>query len=227
VRPLWVFPAAYLPRLLSRRLGRAKDLPDWRQVAFVGWAGLRSADSLVVALALPVAAAGGRPFPGRSAILFLTFAVIFVTLVLQGLTLKPVIHALGLRPDDAEDDEETRARHLVARAGLQRLDELAAAGDPAADVLAEVRERLRHRLHRLAARARGSTHEADERFQDEYRRLRLAALDAERNEIVRLRDEDVVSDDVMRRVQHDLDLEQMLLESPEGPDDEEDEGNAG
>jgi Na+/H+ antiporter len=223
VRLLWVFPTAYLPRLLGRWLGRPEDLPSWRQVAFVGWAGLRGADSLVVALALPVAAAGGRPFPGRSAIIFLTFAVIFVTLVLQGLTLRPVIRLLGLRPDGEDEDEETRSRLLVAKAGLARLDELAAAGDPAPDVLAEVRERLLHRVHRLEARAHGGTHEADERFLAEYRRLRLAALAAERHEVVRLRDEEVISDDVMRRVQRDLDLEQILLESPEKPDAEEGE----
>jgi hypothetical protein len=72
-------------------------------------------------------------------------------------------------------------------------------------------------------RGRTVTHEADERFEDEYRRLRLAALEAERKEILRLRDEEVVSDDLMRRVQRDLDLEQMLLESPEGPEGDETE----
>ncbi len=225
VRLLWVFAAAYLPRLLAS----TSEPLDWRRVAFVGWAGLRGADSLVVALALPVAAAGGKPFVGRSDIVFLTFAIIFVTLVLQGLTLKPVLRALGLGPDQTEEDEEARARHLAARAGLSRVDELAAAERSPADGEARdaVRERLLHRVHRLEARAHGGTHEADERFEDEYRRLRLAALEAERKEILRLRDEEVVSDDVMRRVQRDLDLEQMLLESPEGPEEEEGEDAEG
>lgn len=215
VRMLWVFPGAYLPRAILRRLGRPEPDPPWQSVAFVGWAGLRGGDSLVIALALPRTTAGGAPFPGRGLILFLTFGVIFVTLVLQGLTLKAVIRLLGLRPDAESDAEETQARDRVQTAGLARLDELDAPDETSRQVQTSLREKHRHISHRYKARAHGQRHEKDEDRTRAYRRYRLEMIRAEREALIKLRDENVISDEVMRRIQHEFDLEQVLLENPE------------
>jgi len=213
VRLLWVFPGAYLPRVILRRFGAFEPYPSWRAVAFVGWAGLRGGDSLVIALSIPLTAAGGKPFPGRDLILFLTFSVIFVTLVVQGLTLKPVIHALGLKPDAESDVEERQARSRVTEAGLAKLEKMSHASPVEEEVRKGLRAKYEHVSHRLEARARGGRHEKDEERTEAYRRYRLGMIGAERSELLRLRDENVISDEVMRRIQRDLDLEQVLLES--------------
>src|SRR5439155_1301684 len=110
LRMLWVFPSAYLPRLALRRLrGPRKDprpMPPWQWVFVVGWAGIRGADSLVIALALPLTVAGGAPFPARNLIIFITFVAIFATLVVQGLTLRPLLHVLNVHGDNRGEAEE-------------------------------------------------------------------------------------------------------------------------
>lgn len=186
VRMAWVWPSSYLPRLLHKR-----DLPNWRWVLFIGWAGMRGGDSLVVALALPM------KFPARDLIQAVTFGAIFATLILQGLTVRPLLHALRLSDTaDANEKEEEHARKVVADAGLKRLDELAK-GD---DSVTWLREHERHRLERWSKRDH---------------QLRMAMLEAERNALIQLRDEETIGDDVMRRVLRDLDLETMILETDE------------
>jgi monovalent cation/hydrogen antiporter len=215
IRILWVFPGAFGPGLLLRKLGHPETPPPWRSVAFVSWAGLRGSDSLVIALALPLTVAGGKPFPGRDLILFLTFAVIFVTLVLQGLTLKAVIRLLRLKPGPDVAEEEIRARDRAAAAGLAALEKLPGDDVASREARAALEEKYRHRSHRYAARLRGARHQRDEDRTEAYRRMRLGMIEAERDSVVKLRDENVISDDVLRNIQRDLDLEQVLLESPE------------
>jgi CPA1 family monovalent cation:H+ antiporter len=222
VRLLWVFPGAYLPRYVQRLLGAKNpdEYPPWQGVTFVGWAGLRGGDSLVIALALPLKTAAGAPFPGRDLILFLTFAVIFVTLVVQGFTLKFVIRWLGLKPDRETGEEETEARDRITAAGLARLAQVKPENETRRDVLEGLREKHTHIGHRYDARSRGKRHEKDEERRDAYRKYRLEMIRGEREALVSLRDENVISDDVMRRIQRDLDLEQILLESPDAVDAE-------
>jgi CPA1 family monovalent cation:H+ antiporter len=198
VRLLWIFPGTYLPRRLDAWLGRKPDYPPWRNVLFVGWAGMRGADSLVIALALPLTIASGRPFPARDAIIFVTFVVILVSLVAQGLSLTPLIRWLGIgesRPS-AEEKEEAIARQRIEKAGVARLDQI-----------------IRHNPSLApAARHLRTHHVKRQRHEDEAAsRVRADMIAAERRELVRLRDRGVIGDDVMRVVQHDLDLEQMLV----------------
>jgi monovalent cation/hydrogen antiporter len=211
VRMVWMFPGAYLPRRFDEWRGRHPDYPPWRHVLFVGWAGMRGADSLVIALALPLTTAAGRPFPGRSVIVFVTFIVILVTLVAQGLTLTPLIRWLGLHDDGSGQDEETVARLQTAKAGLAKLDELVADEGELAAAARALRGRHIHRVHRFESRRRHTRHERDEAYIDAWRKARSEMIAAERRELVRLRDDGTIADDVMRRVQRDLDLEQMLV----------------
>jgi len=220
VRLLWVFPGAYLPRYVQRLLGAKNpdEYPPWQGVTFVGWAGLRGGDSLVIALALPLKTAAGAPFPGRDLILFLTFAVIFVTLVIQGFTLQFVIRWLGLKPDHETGEEETEARDRVTEAGLARLEHIEPENETRRQVLEALREKHRHIGHRYDARAHGKRHEKDEERRDAYREYRLEMIRGERDALIELRDRNVISDDALRRIQRDLDLEQALLESPDAVD---------
>jgi CPA1 family monovalent cation:H+ antiporter len=214
-RLLGVFPAAYGPRFLARLLGAKWEYPPLRRVAFVGWAGMRGGDSLVIALALPLTTGTGAPFPARDLIIFLTFAVILATLVLQGFTLVPLIRLLGLSADAVDQEEEARARRMTAEAGLARLEELAREPGIPKEHVDELRDRHARRLHHLLVEGAQALFPEKREYFSIYRRLRSEMLDAERRTLIRLRDEGVIGDSVLHEVQHDLDLEASLLEHDE------------
>ena len=176
LRLAWVFPVGYAPRYFRRRfMGARAPYPPWRNVFFVGWAGLRGAVSLVLALSIPFVTTSGAPFPGREVVIFITFVVILVTLVGQGLTLRPLIRKLGLQPDRADAFEETNARLQTARAALARLDEIEEAqgtngpdgdaedpslglSDPGVQSIADsLRDQYTHRVHRYSNEVRTRT----------------------------------------------------------------------
>lgn len=236
VRIVWVMPSTYLARMFGRWLrGSHEALPPWRQILFVAWAGVRGGESLVIALALPLTTAAGTPFPAREQILFITFGVIFATLVLQGPTLAPVARRLGLCRGAAADDEEAHARLSVAEAGLRALSQSALAGSPYPEVVRYLRQRHLQRARRWAARdVRDAHHGAgdaidhmhfvtapsnrdpvDEGRAAEYRRIRAAMIGAEQERLIRMRDTGEIGDDTMRRVLRDLDLESLLLDTQE------------
>lgn len=208
----WVLPTAYLPALLTRRV---RERPPWQQPVLVSWAGMRGVVSLAAAFALPLAADAGPPFPRRDLLLFLTFIVIAATLLGQGLTLPALVRRLGLPgPDPARDNlQEATAQHAAATAALRRLDELLTDGDPPPGVPERLRDGAEHR--RLAAWERlGRGRDAAGRIEPPsaaYRRLRRAMLTAERQEFVRMRDQGRLDEDVLRRIQRDLDLEESAL----------------
>jgi CPA1 family monovalent cation:H+ antiporter len=234
VRLVWLFPSAYVGSKIGRWIGHShRTPPTWRQVLFVGWAGVRGGDSLVIALALPLATATGQPFPARERIIFITFGVILASLVLQAPTLRPLARALDLHADGTVEDEEAHARLASAEAGLVALDEIPREGLQYPEVLRYLRQRHLQRARRWAAdetrrfQDRPSdidhqhfvssppSHEAgelDARRAVEYRRIRSAMIAAERRALFDLRDQAVIGDDVMTTVQHELDLEQMLLD---------------
>ena len=124
IRALWVFPMAYLPRRLSQGLRQRDPIPPWQHLVVVANGGMRGAISLALALSLPLTTQNGASFPERDLIIFVTFGVILVTLVLQGLSLPLLIRRLGLEVGAAEQQEEAEARLRAAEAALSRLDEL-------------------------------------------------------------------------------------------------------
>ncbi len=178
----------------------------------VGWMGMRGAVSLAAALALPLETDAGVPFPGRDLIIFLAFAVILGTLVFQGLTLPKLIHFLRFEEDEGEAIEDTKARIHAAEAALARLDELMDEDW----VRPETAERLRglygFRRSRFLARVDGEDDGAIERQSTDFQRLRRELLEAERAAVVGLRRDGRISDEVMRRVERDLDLEDARLD---------------
>jgi Na+/H+ antiporter len=213
VRVAWVFPATYLPRMAFRSIRERDPPPPWRNVVVVSWAGMRGVISLAAALALPLTTAAGDPLPGRDLILFLTFAVILATLVLQGLSLPFLIRALGLEDDGSVEREETRARIESADAALARLEELAEEEWVREDTAERVRGMYGYRRSRFVARRVGVDDDGYEERSQAYQRLSRELLVAQRGALVRLRDEGEISDEALHRIERDLDLEETRLDS--------------
>ncbi|MBV8881473.1 MAG: Na+/H+ antiporter [Planctomycetaceae bacterium] len=217
VRLLGVFPSAYGLRFVSRLFGARWKYPKWQHVTFIGWAGMRGGDSLVIALALPLTTVSGAPFPARDLIIFITFAVILVTLVVQGFSFGPVIRLLGLKDDGLDAEEEAQARRRSLEAGLAHLEVLAKQPDAPTEHLQEIRDRHARRLHQMMVKDQPVLFPEKREQAALYRRVRLEMLHAERQALIRLRDEGAISDGVMQVVQRDLDLEVTLLEQDERP----------
>ncbi len=210
----WVFPATYLPRRLSRRIRERDPYPPWQYPVVVSWAGMRGVVSLAAAFAIPLRTGSGQPFPGRELILFLTFCVIFGTLVVQGLTLPVVIRRLDLQTQESYTDNlaEAAAQHQAARAALERLELLTRDVEPPDGVVDRLRQLAERReLGAWERLGSGPGPGATETPTAAFRRLRREMLAAEREVFVRLRDERRIDDEVLRRVLHELDLEEAMI----------------
>lgn len=210
VRFLWVFPAAYLPRRLSARIRAHDPMPPWQQLTIIAWTGMRGVVSLAAAMALPLTTADGAPFPGRDLVIFLSFTVIFATLVLQGPTLEFIICRLGVGATSDAEQEEHLARLKMTHAAVQALEQVPgrdAPGDPALGLLRGDYER---RLEALRAGAPDGGNAAIH-GDGQVRALRRAALAAERRRLIKLRREREIGDEVLHRLQNELDLEELRL----------------
>jgi len=236
IRLLWVVPSAYVGRWIGRTArGTTDPIPQFGWIMFVGWVGLRGGDAVVVALALPETTAAGLPFPARDQILFIVFAVTFVTLVVQGPTIAPLARFLQVRGNGQEHGEEVHARLGAAEAALGVLDSPEAKASSRPEVVRYLAQRQKQRARLWAAREAalkdsgttvpGLQHDhktvisardigaIDDERVEEYRRLRQQMIDAEHNALIDMRDRDEIPDDVMRRVQRDLDFESLLLDT--------------
>ena len=206
VRLGWVFSIPYLVRLLDRRPSQIARRIGARERLVLGWSGMRGAVSLAAALALPL------DFPMRELILFLTFAVILATLVVQGLTLPTLIRRLDFHDDGAEQREELRARLAATHAALDRLDELALEDWTRDDTVDRLHRMFEFRRRRLKERAGIWEDDGAENQSLAYQRLVRELLQAQREAIVRLRNQGEISNDVMHRIERELDLEDTRLE---------------
>jgi Na+/H+ antiporter len=212
-RFLWVIPATYLPRLLSKRTQRDDPGPPRSHTFLVAFTGMRGAVSLAAALAIPVTTDAGVPFPARDLIIFLVYVTILVTVVGQGLTLGPLIRRLGV-VDDGEGQQrwENKARLRAAQAAISRIDELVDDDWVHEDSAERMRRLYEFRIRRFGARFDDGDDGAIEEGSLAYQRLRREVLAAERGEIIRLRNQGYINDEVMRRIERDLDLEHERLE---------------
>jgi CPA1 family monovalent cation:H+ antiporter len=210
-RVVWVFPATYLPRLLSRRLRTRDPAPQWQVPAVISWAGMRGVVTLAAASAIPRVTDTGAAFPGRAEIIFLAFCVTVATLLLHGLTLPWVIGRLGIEGRESFQDAlaEADAVHAATQAALERL-ETASDGVPDS-VTARLRKLAEHRSHSVWERLGRPQTELGEAPSVIYRRLRLDMLAAERETLVGLRDAGRINDEVLSRTLRDLDLEEAML----------------
>jgi Na+/H+ antiporter len=208
-RFLWIFPSATLPMLWRRRRREPEEPRSWQALAVLSWAGLRGGDTLVMVLALPLVTAAGAPFPGRQVIVTVAFGVILATIVIQGLSLRPLIRLLSIPRDSFVDSEERRGRLEAERAALARIAELAERERLPNEIRVYLEESVRQHT-RLDLddidHARG--HDGRTRA-DVVRRAGQEARDAAREAVLRLRDDEVIGDAAMNRVVADLDLEDL------------------
>lgn len=211
-RFVWVYPAAFLPRMLSAGVREREENPTWRGAMTTGWAGMRGVVSLAIAFSIPLTVHGGGPFPQRNMILFLTFTTVIGTLVVQGLTLPPMIRLLRFpgRDPQAETLAEANAQAQASRAAESRLDALLsdernALPPPLADRLREVLERRRNAVWERLGAVNPVTGET---VDDTYRRLSREMISAERSVFVKLRDGRYIDDEMLRTLLRRLDLEE-------------------
>src|SRR5215213_9952489 len=208
----WFFSTPYLHPVIDRLLRTRYLRASWQERLVMSWSGMRGGISLAAALAVPVTI-GGERFEGRDLILFLTFAVILATLILQGLTLPLLIRALRLKDDGNEDTlMELRARLEGARAALSRLERISENERVPPGAKQQMRDNYEGRIRRYEGgiEAGGTTDEYAENSAA-WRGWRRALIGAEREAILSLRDRGEISPEVMRRIERDLDLEESRI----------------
>jgi monovalent cation/hydrogen antiporter len=213
-RVAWSFTVVYIIRAIDRRPEQRARRTSWRMRMISGWSGMRGAVSLAAALALPLETDAGAPLPNRDLILFITFALILVTIVGQGLTLPWLIRKLGVQEDGSDEaHEEIRARLVAAEAGLRRIDEIEAEGWANDDTLERMRALFRFRQRRFKVRA--GKIEDEEGIEDRslsYQRLMHVLYTAQRQALVEMRNSGDISSEVMHRLERELDLDESRLE---------------
>jgi monovalent cation/hydrogen antiporter len=206
LRMMWVFPGAYLSYFIRRRIfHQPEPTPGWQSIFVAGWTGMRGVVALAAAISLPTTMANGMPFPQRDAILFLTFCVIFVTLVLQGLTLPALIRALGVREQRVGNCEESEARKIMVEAALSELQKSPEREFPELkgvyeDVEGHYQARLSAAIDAVEGKS-GGTGRVN-LYEQVTRRYRVI----ERAAAIKLRDQDRISDEVLRELLRNLDL---------------------
>jgi CPA1 family monovalent cation:H+ antiporter len=210
VRLAWQFTVPYLVRALDRRPSQVARRGSARERLVIGWAGMRGSVSLAAALAVPLTTDAGSTFPYRNLIILLALAVILVTLVGQGLTLGPLIHRLGIRDDGEEEREEVLARLRLSEAAIERLEEIAGEDWTRDDTIDRVRGMYDYRRRRFGAQSDGDGAAYEERT-GAYLRLMYELFDAQRERLLDLRNRREISDEVRRKVERDLDLEESRL----------------
>lgn len=212
VRFAWMFSATYLPRLFNPKFRRRSRAP-WQHTALIAWTGLRGADSLAGALAIPFLLPSGEPFPGRNLILLLTFCVIFGTLVLQGLTIAPLTHWLGIVDDHVTEKEERLARLKANEAALAHVEAMESLNRARPKTIERLRSEYIDRIEQLRGE---SSHEKKigRLFSRDFEEVAREALETERDTVITLRNEEIINDEALRRIQRDIDLAEARLQRP-------------
>lgn len=207
-RIIWVYPSAYVPRWISRGIREREPETTFGLVTIVAWSGMRGVVSLAAALALPLVMAGGAPFPNRNLIIFITFCVIFSTLVLQGLTLRPLIRWFGISPDGRDHEIEQNARLVLASSIIEHIEEnySLALSD---EVLNQIKTKYEIRIQRL--RKDAIQRKLDEKEIMEFHRIQQELLDKERKDLIEMRRKGMITDEGLRKIEYELDLEETRL----------------
>jgi monovalent cation/hydrogen antiporter len=224
-RFIWMYPATYLPRWLFPPIKRRDPSPPWQWPFMLAFSGVRGIVSLAAALAIPFTTDSGAPFPDRNLILFVTFSVILVTLVGQGLLMPAVVRWLGLaragrRERHADRAEEFKARRQAIETAIERLDTLAAERELPEDIIRPLRARQRERLKHIEQRSDGDDeHKKLIQSADEIEYLLIAA---ERDVINDLYRHGELKDEARRRIERELDLRDSHLTSVRAEDLNED-----
>ncbi|HEX7558053.1 MAG TPA: Na+/H+ antiporter [Usitatibacter sp.] len=220
LRFAWVYLTIYSRWLWRRRDHAPVEAPRRSHVFLISWAGMRGAISLAAALAIPLTLPDGRPFPARELLIFVTFTVILATLILQGGSLPFVIRALGIEREGARERETQVAREFEGRlevidAGIARLEELATAREIPEEVSVRHRHQLEHARRTLRRQLAGQKDPAIEKIAEREHFSNAQAVDAQRAKLLQLRSDGKIDDDIVHRIERDLDEEERRLQGEE------------
>lgn len=207
IRIIWVFPATYLPRWLSKRIRTTEPRPSKGGVAIVAWSGMRGVVSLAAALALPLTINGSTPFPNRDMIVFLTFSVIFSTLVIQGLTLPALVRWFDIR-ETGDNGLEQSVRLQIAYAAIEHIEENYSLS-LTEEVLSQVKKKYEMRIQRMQKDP--DQNKLSEEQIREFLRAQHEILSHERSMIIHMRNKGKIGDEVLHRIEYELDLEETRL----------------
>ena len=215
IRIIWVFPGAYLPRILSKRVRAKEAKPSWQGVFLVAWSGMRGVVSLAAALAVPLTLSNGQQFPHRDLLLFITFVVILFTLVLQGLSLPWVIRKLKVPEDNTENekDQEMAIRLRMAGAALDHMQNNYADELKSIDAYNRLKERYERMIEIANKKLLKQEEDEDKRsnFLPKYRQMLLEVVAVRREELQKIRHEKLYSDELLNNKEWELDLEEARL----------------
>src|SRR3954447_24654138 len=202
LRLLWVYPGAYVAHVIRRRIQKQEEAPPtFRGVFVLGWTGMRGVISLAAAIALPQSIANGSPFPQRNVIIFLTFCVIFVTLVVQGLTLPPLIRVLGLSQKPGKNPQERQARRKLAKAALDRLNEMEKEAGGFPEVYEDLRRYYERRL-KFAQPEDGENSDPNGReYQQLYHSVANKLRSVERSTAIEMHHDHEIPDTILHTLQ--------------------------
>lgn len=214
IRVIWVFPGAYIPRILFRSIRETEVRPGWQTVFVVAWSGMRGVVSLASALAIPLTLTDGKAFPYRNLILFITFVVILVTLVLQGLSLGPLIRFLKVQEPDSSPAQTLALRIHLAESVLSYIDTNYGEQVDQIDAYRRVRDRY-ERMIEIAKQRLDAEEEEDRKssFLPQYREMLLELIHIRRLELRRFRYTGEYAEEIIREREWELDLEEARLKN--------------
>ncbi len=207
-RLIWVYPGAYVPRWLFKSIRENEPDTNIGLVTIVAWSGMRGVVSLAAALALPLVMENNQPFPNRNLIIFITFCVIFSTLVVQGLTLRPMIKWLRINTNEKEHEDEQKARLSIASSIIEHIEEnySLALSD---DVLNQIKTKYEIRIQRL--RKDAIKRKIDDKELTIFHQIQKELLERERKAVIEMRRGGRISDEALRKIEYELDLEETRL----------------
>lgn len=210
IRICWVYPGAYVPRWLSKKI-REKEAISWKMVFIVAWTGMRGVVSLAAALALPITLPDGTAFPHRDLILFLTFCIILFTLLVQGISLPFIVKLMGIVKDNSEELEEIEARKKLAEAAIVHIEENLSFGQLSDEVLAQIKSRYEVKYNYLRNYSSIKSAEILNDAFDQFHNVQLELLHIERTLLIGLQKEGLINFEILRKLEYELDLEESRL----------------
>lgn len=212
VRLIWVFPSAYLPRILSKRIREREQRPGWKGVFVVAWSGMRGVVSLAAAFSVPLVVSSGETFPHRNLILFLTFSVILVTLVLQGLSLPWLVRVLKIEVKENHAIMEESIRLQLAQVVVEHMETSYAEESATIDAFTRLKERYKRMIENTTRKLEQDEqgHKAPE-FLPRYRKMLLELVAIRRKELSKMRHNREYTDELLRKKEAELDLEEARL----------------
>ena len=215
IRLIWVYPTTFIPRILSKKIRESEANPGWKGPLLVSWAGMRGVVSLASALSVPLMIADGIPFPQRNLILFITFIVILVTLVFQGLTLPLLIKWINIKEIDdkmPEEEQITGIQLRLMQSAQARLEEKYQTQMETNDLLKNLKKQLETDIsltwQKLKCLECFNDEREDVRFHNE---VLLELIDVQRKELFLLRKEKSFDDNIIRKQEAQLDLDEAKL----------------